>query len=218
MSCPPPYADSSSRLLHVDWERQSWVPPSAPSAHPNPGKSIDSIATGATTSRDRHNEELLLQRVTDKAHHRDPKLDLRGSPRRTDQSQTATERYKEDMLSQGQVHRSVCEWDRPAQAYNTEGWKGVYEEAVSGDTPLLTSRYNSLCDMFLAADKDRSGYLTRNEMQSLLREYLPDAEAQKMMTKMDATNDSLISYGEFSRFLRVCARTPSVLSMHKKYR
>eukprot|EP00658_Telonema_sp_P-2_P023615 TRINITY_DN1946_c0_g7_i2.p1 TRINITY_DN1946_c0_g7~~TRINITY_DN1946_c0_g7_i2.p1 ORF type:complete len:567 (+),score=120.76 TRINITY_DN1946_c0_g7_i2:128-1828(+) len=197
MHPPAPYADSGSRLLHVDWDRQRWmagVHAGGTDDHPN--KHSGSMA--ASNSSDDRNVDLLLQRVQRSSVHEG--LGRKVSPVELN----ATERYKQQNLNpKNQMHRTIHEWDHRDAPNDVMGWKGVFHEASGGGDKLGGSghdRYNSLYDMFLAADKDRSGFLDAQELKALLETYLSKSEAEKMSHDMDTLRDGLVSYGEFVRF------------------
>eukprot|EP00656_Telonema_subtile_P013080 TRINITY_DN16637_c0_g1_i1.p1 TRINITY_DN16637_c0_g1~~TRINITY_DN16637_c0_g1_i1.p1 ORF type:complete len:466 (+),score=104.26 TRINITY_DN16637_c0_g1_i1:107-1504(+) len=194
MSSPAPYADSSSRLLHVDWDRQRWVAGGHGGAGQRPNGQTCGVA--ASNTSDNRNQDLLLQRVSasnlhDASHLRQPQPEL-----------SANQRYNEQNLNKGLMHEQISDWSKRDAPRDQMGWKGVFHETTGGDQlgGKMHDRYSSLYEMWLAADKDRSGYLDRIEIKDFLRSYLPTTEAEKMFLEMDEHLDGFVSYGEFVRF------------------
>ena len=178
-----PFADSSCRRMHVDWDRQRWLP--------NHQESVSAAASGAAETS---NENWLLQRI---AH------DGQSSDRRhqhQDATLTSTERYAEAITKPQAVALAVADWQQGGGGAKMEmqGWKGCYS-----DSRNTNSRYTTLCNAFVKADSDQSGQLSHPELMHLLLENLPGPEAHALAAKLKRSLGTLIPYDQFARFLVV---------------
>ncbi|KAL7059528.1 hypothetical protein AAHC03_013651 [Spirometra sp. Aus1] len=74
--------------------------------------------------------------------------------------------------------------------------------------PSTADRY---IDAFIAADKDGSGTLTRDELVSVLRQNgIPSKKVDKLMEKLDLNGDGIITLGEYKVALNISSQPMDV--------
>uniref|UniRef100_A0A0X3Q2K1 EF-hand domain-containing protein n=1 Tax=Schistocephalus solidus TaxID=70667 RepID=A0A0X3Q2K1_SCHSO len=71
----------------------------------------------------------------------------------------------------------------------------------------MSSAAQRYLDAFIAADKDGSGTLTREELATVLKENgMSAAKADKLMSKLDLNGDGIITLGEYKVALNISSQ------------